>query len=332
MIKKCLMVLVGLFLLGETSIAQYQVNGDYAISGNLGIGLDRPQYGLEVRKRTVKYSNQHAIYRWRWGGGTDLNWKKIADIQLSDLTWRAASMEIIIFNVGSNHGSSASGCRMRYFLTARRSSYQNNDRDDGEVSGPVADYVRLVKTEMGKYEVQVRQVSDWRDMEVMARQTGGYDTPVAYLENPTNGKETGTIYMPLPNHTDYFSQGQFGGNVGIGTGPQTDYPLAVNGTIRAKEVKVEANWADFVFEEDYQLKPLEEVEEFVKENKHLPDIPSEEEVEKEGISVGEMNAKLLQKIEELMLYTIKQQKEIDRLKGLEDELKEMRMIMKKIDN
>jgi hypothetical protein len=110
------------------------------------------------------------------------------------------------------------------------------------------------------------------------------------------------------------------GNVGIGkTNPQNK--LDVNGTIRAKEVKVEANWADFVFEEDYDLRSLSEVEAFIQENQHLPDIPSEEEVKTEGISVGEMNAKLLQKIEEMTLYMIEMNKEVKALKQENQELK-----------
>ncbi|PXX95008.1 hypothetical protein DF185_22790, partial [Marinifilum breve] len=87
------------------------------------------------------------------------------------------------------------------------------------------------------------------------------------------------------------------GNVGIGTTTTGTHKLAVNGTIGAREIKVETDsWSDFVFEEDYQLKDLKEVESFIEENKHLPDIPSEKEVLENGIAVGEMNAKLLQKI------------------------------------
>lgn len=116
------------------------------------------------------------------------------------------------------------------------------------------------------------------------------------------------------------------GNVGIGTSNTDDFKLAVNGTIRAKEIKVEANWADFVFEEGYKLRSLEEVAAYIKTNKHLPDIPSEKEVSENGIHIGEMNAKLLQKIEELTIYMIDMKNENDKLKA---EIKEIKQLMKK---
>ena len=100
------------------------------------------------------------------------------------------------------------------------------------------------------------------------------------------------------------------GNVGIGTtSPQNK--LSVEGTI-SKEVKVSlTDAADWVFEDDYELRSLEEVESFVKTNKHLPDIPSADEFRENDLSLGEMNNKLLQKIEELTLYLIDQNKRLD---------------------
>ena len=103
------------------------------------------------------------------------------------------------------------------------------------------------------------------------------------------------------------------GNVGIGTdNPQNK--LDVNGIIRAKEILVESNWADFVFKQNYKLLTLREVEEHIKEKGTLPNVPSEEEIKANGISLGKTNALLLQKIEELTLYVIQQQKEIEELK------------------
>ncbi len=95
-----------------------------------------------------------------------------------------------------------------------------------------------------------------------------------------------------------------GGFVGIGTNNPAS-ALAVNGTVTAKEIVVtNTGWADFVFQPSYRLRPLSEVSKFIRANNHLPDIPSEAEVKAKGVSVGEMQAKLLAKIEELTLYMI----------------------------
>lgn len=101
------------------------------------------------------------------------------------------------------------------------------------------------------------------------------------------------------------------GNVGIGTtSPDPSFKLSVNGNIRSKEVKVEAGWADYVFKKDYQLKSLSDVEAYIAKNGHLPDIPSEAEVKKNGVNVGETESLLLKKIEELTLYLIEKNKEV----------------------
>lgn len=114
---------------------------------------------------------------------------------------------------------------------------------------------------------------------------------------------------------DFFSTG----SIGIGTMSFVDgndtYKLSVDGKVRAHAIKVYTDWADYVFEDDYDLPTLDEVEQHIKEKGHLKDIPSAEEVEENGIELGEMNKLLLQKIEELTLYTIELKKEIEELKS-----------------
>jgi len=87
--------------------------------------------------------------------------------------------------------------------------------------------------------------------------------------------------------------------------------IAVKGKLEAREIKVtQSPTADFVFAEDYNLPKLEDVEKHIKENKHLPEIASAKEMEKDGVNVGEFQIKLLQKIEELTLYSIEQNKQL----------------------
>jgi len=106
----------------------------------------------------------------------------------------------------------------------------------------------------------------------------------------------------------------FAGAVGIATANTGGYMLAVNGNIRSKEVVVENGWADYVFEKKYQLPLLSDVEKFILENKHLPNIPSAAEIEKNGLHLGDIQKRMMEKIEELTLYIIQQQKEINELK------------------
>ena len=101
------------------------------------------------------------------------------------------------------------------------------------------------------------------------------------------------------------------GNIGFGTAPDSIYRLQVAGDMRAEEIVVETGWADFVFEDTYDLRSLAEVESFIQANGHLPDIPNGMSIESNGLSVGDMSAKLMQKIEELTLYTIDQEKRLE---------------------
>jgi hypothetical protein len=112
-------------------------------------------------------------------------------------------------------------------------------------------------------------------------------------------------------------------NVGIGTTTPA-YKLSVNGTIQAKEVRVESNWADYVFEKDYELQSLDNVAEYIKKEKHLPGIPSAKEIQQNGLAVGEVQTKMMEKIEELTLYLIEQRKLVNNLQK-QNEMLESKM-------
>jgi hypothetical protein len=107
----------------------------------------------------------------------------------------------------------------------------------------------------------------------------------------------------------------------VGTGVSipsgSTYKMAVSGGILTEKIRVAMNgspfWADYVFEPSFKLRPLSEVAEYIKLNKHLPDIPSTAEVSQNGIDLAETQALLLQKVEELTLYVIEQNKKIERL-------------------
>ncbi len=144
--------------------------------------------------------------------------------------------------------------------------------------------------------------------------------PKLYLRNTDNkyGIIAGAQGVLIRGNDNDGEKGLFvqkiSGNVGIGTINPGNYKLAVNGHIRTKEITVESNWSDFVFADNYKLMPLDKLEKHIKSNKSLPGIPKEEVVLKSGIKVGEMQAKLLEKIEELTLYVIGLKKENEELR------------------
>ncbi len=144
--------------------------------------------------------------------------------------------------------------------------------------------------------------------------------------DPATGVSGLNFWKPWNSHNGAGGQGFLNyilylnddGNVGIGVDPDkinSAYKLSVNGSIRAEEVVVETGWADFVFEPGYQLMKLDSLEDFVKANHHLPGVPTAAEVETNGVKVGETEAKLLEKIEELTLYVIELNKKIEILEN-----------------
>ncbi|HEV8284259.1 MAG TPA: hypothetical protein VGQ09_08105 [Chitinophagaceae bacterium] len=134
-----------------------------------------------------------------------------------------------------------------------------------------------------------------------------------------------TLFVNRPNNTVIIS-----GSIGIGTSNPGPYKLAVEGTLGARKVKVtQANpWADYVFEDNYKLPSLQELEKFIRKYKHLPEVPSIVEIEKNGLDLGDNQALLLKKIEELTLYVIEQNKKTEeqqkRMELLEKEIKDLK--------
>lgn len=118
--------------------------------------------------------------------------------------------------------------------------------------------------------------------------------------------------------------------IGSGTSSFAGYKLAVRGNILAENIKLNPQiaWPDYVFEKDYPLRSLSSLEQFLFKNKHLPEMPSAEEVQKEGLDIAEMNAKLLKKVEELTLYLIQKNKEMEKTNAM---VKELRSRIEKIE-
>lgn len=177
------------------------------------------------------------------------------------------------------------------------------------------------------------------------------DNPIASVNGFSNRIEfTGGAHAAIVFHPSQADELMFGihsnGNFYWGTGQNATKPnyysmflngnngdLGIRGTLVSNEVIVKiGGWSDFVFENGYKLPTLIEVENHIKENGHLKDIPSTNEVIENGISLGQMNSKLLQKIEELTLYAIAQEKKIEELQSLNTKLLELQAKIEKLES
>jgi hypothetical protein len=156
------------------------------------------------------------------------------------------------------------------------------------------------------------------------------------LNNNNNNPGSFFVKNSSLNNLNLFTINGINGKTGVGTTsfPTTigganisAYRLFVRGGILTEEVRVRTGWADYVFDDKYILKPLSEVEKFIKKNKHLPNFPSEKEIVKNGIELGKITTLQQEKIEELTLYAIKQDKKIE---NLNKEVEELKKIVKQL--
>lgn len=197
-----------------------------------------------------------------------------------------------------------------YSISTREGVAINREIHGGNGSGF---QLKVYKTANG-YDFVIEIITEYAAINIQSYLLNGQSNQITQAQyinitkyNP-QGKEDVTSQYPI--NTIYSTSKT--GNIGIGMANPTS-KLEVNGTIRAKEVKIEASgWADFVFDKNYKLPSLKEVENHINKKQTLPGIPSEKEVKENGVDIGNMQVKLLQKIEELTLYVIDLKNENER--------------------
>ena len=280
--------------------AQYDINGDYKISGNLGIGTT----DISSAKLNLQGNNSWQL--------------RLKDIGTGGSTWRIGS-------TGNNW--SVGGGKFVICNTENSSGASFTIAPNGFI-GIGTNYPTNAK-------LQIQGADDYGAV-LRLKNTGTDGGDWSLVSTNTNwaaGSQDLLFTFGIPQSTNTKVIFTNDGKVGIGTYELPgNYKLYVAGNILTEGVKVKlkSQWSDFVFKNDYNLRTLEEIENYIIENERLPDIPSESEVVENGINLGEMDAKLLQKIEELTLYMIEINKEVKTLKqensDLKEEIKEIKSV------
>lgn len=300
----------------STENSQFFINGT---SGNTGLGTSTPSSKLDVigvvKAQSLLATNSVSSF------ANSLEWYKNSNVlgagyEMTDVTVSGATRRMLNFYDSNAYGSIAS----------TNESFTLNVVDRGN------------KERLFFSGYEAGGTSNGKSYFVLNDKNGSENFKIIDDGNQNIGLQMGKVaskfiiggfinYEPAAGHKFIVKGGSAlvegniltDANVGIGTSSFSDgtdtYRLSVFGAIRAHSVKVYTTWADYVFEKNYQLPTLEQVEQHIKEKGHLKDIPSAKEVETNGIELGKMNKLLLQKVEELTLYIIELDKELKEVKS-----------------
>lgn len=289
--RNVLLLLIAIIVF-HVSHAQWTTNGSsiYYNSGNVGVGISNPQQALEVagKIRSTLNTSEYVDFYFQQSDITQTGYNDI----WPDRYERA----VMIKPSAYLDGWGAGGAGIQFYTY---------DVAGGTYPNYTGGYRRaMVIRKNGNVGIGTVNPNSTLtvngDIGMLASGVQKYH--LTYYNGGFNLAETGVA--------DYRFFIKDGGNVGLGTNnPQAK--LSVNGDILSKKVKVtQTGWSDYVFYPNYRLLSLKEVEDFIKLHKRLPDVPSEAEIQTNGLDLGSNQATLLKKIEELTLYIIDQDKKI----------------------
>lgn len=275
---------------------------------------------------------QQINYTWDGGNGSNGlgDYGIVTRANTGQATLGAEGNGDLYANLGL--GTNISGTR-RFWLISKRTSLENHGLhfyfyDGTSFKAPTLALASNgfvgIGTALPYHRLEIAETSGSASLGIK----GKLDSKIIF--EPSDGSDRFTIWANMDyvtaNDLLRFGAGQApdilalkgDGNVGIGT-ITPDAKLTVKGDIHTSEVRVDLTGAlqgpDYVFEKDYNLLPLSEIEAYINENKHLPEVPSAKEMETNGLNLKEMNLLLLKKVEELTLHLIEQNKDIQALKS-----------------
>jgi hypothetical protein len=295
-------------------------------SGFVGIGTTTPDFDLEISRAdqpTLALTNNNGGFLIGLSNEVGAFTPAAQPQDIVFITENENNHHGMIFNINNDFNNGSGYIKFTDNYNGNILSIYNNGRIGIRTNQPQAILDIADVVEPGEMLLKVGNDAFFTDIDnentiglygipdpQVAKLKLGSEGPILYGEEGCLG--IGTINPLATLHVN--------GSVVIGDDldTPTGYLLYVDEGILTEKIKVAVhgtnNWMDHVFEDDYDLPSLPEVEKFIEDNGHLPGIPSADEVVEEGVDLLEMNAKLLQKVEELTLYIIEQQKQIDELK------------------
>ncbi len=314
------------------------------VSGNVGIGTENPTTLLEI------FDDNPVFKINRYSDFQEFNNLIIGLSNGQNNIAPGSNYGDAVFQVTNETGHAGMVFNINDNLNDGTGYIKFNDNENQNTLTILNNGKVGIKNEEPTYDFDVKGTTKSTDLIVNERTTTTYFTLFDELNPPQSnfilksdieGKATWcdpmefSLWKLKESSTDlYYTDG----NVGIGTINTYGYRLAVDGKILTDEVMIEdpANWYDCVFEPEYELRSIKNLESFIKKNKHLPDVPSEADVMENGYGLADMNSILLKKVEELTLYIIEQQKAIESQQGLIEEqhsiIKEQQVEIDEIKN
>jgi hypothetical protein len=314
------------FLPNETKFEFQNISGNYikAITikdnGNIGIGTEDPRVKLDVNGTTSLGKTYHNVLKVGSLESSPAYFYIDTKIPFND----SPAPQLHITGYNYSNANKAIKLTISWYVYNNKFYWSQYKSDLG--------YYNPTSIKLGTYDdagtirVRIEIANDgtyWSSYFISATDINGSSSNYAEWSSTlgTMPATTGNITSVIEYTGIIYSNA---GNILIGKNTQDNktYKLDVAGKIRADEVVVNTTGADFVFEKDYKLLPIEHVANYVQENKHLPDIPSANEMVKNGVNMGDMQVKLLQKVEEQTLYII----------GLNNELQDLKKQLKELQN
>ena len=313
---------------------QTEANDVYRPTGNVGIGMDNPLAKLEVKGQvSIGYhvnpalQENNLVVQGRVGVGTfspSVEMEVVGKLKTTQLQILDGHLNGYILqcdNEGNASWINPTELNVGGWLQLANNVYVEGTRFVGIGTSTPTQPLDVVGNIKLSGDIFGGRTSEWPPLRIFA---GTNENDGAYMLMSSNANQNGSI--------KFFARGAGGcveffnaerqimsvrdnGNVYIGD-PNNQSDLMVYGEIKAHLVRVTTDipWFDYVFDKDYQLMPLHQLEAFVNEHHHLPDMPTEQEVHEEGLDIAQMNALLLKKVEELTLYVIELKKENEEIR------------------